>query len=231
MAAGWTGEWGEAGGLAYLEVASGAAAHAPLVFGLHGRGSNAEDLAGLAPALDPHWRYLFPQAPLPFPGMLTGAFSWYEPIPASPGVMAHARERLARFLAATHARLGVGPGRSALFGFSQGAVMTLDTGLRASPRYAALAALSGYLAEGDELPGVLAAAREQPLLLVHGTADPVLAVGLAHRARQLLEAGGLTPEYHEFPMAHEINGATSAVLSAFLCRQLPPGPIAATAGR
>ncbi len=232
MATGWTGTWGEAGGLAYIEVTSDAvAAHAPLAIGLHGRGSNAEDLASLAPALDPGWRYLLPQAPRPFPGGVPAAYSWYEPIPASPGVMAHARETLARFLAAMHERLGVGPERSALFGFSQGAVMTLDTGLRASPPYAALAGLSGYLAESAELPGIVTAASGQPILLVHGTADTVLDVALARRARQLLEAGGLAPEYHEFPMAHEINGATIEVLLTFLRRHLPYAPPAATAER
>jgi len=232
MRAEWIGEWDEAGGLTYVEVTSGAkAADAPLVIGLHGRGSNAEDLTALAPLLDPTWRYLFPQAPHPFPGEVPGAFSWYEPIPADPTGMARAREPLARFLAATHARLGVGPERSALFGFSQGAAMTLDTGLRAVPRYAALAALSGYLAESDALPSVIAAAREQPVLLVHGTADTVLDVRQARRARQLLAADGVMPEYHEFAMVHEINGATIEVLLAFLRRQLPYGPIAAVAER
>jgi len=232
MATGWTGTWGEAGGLAYIEVTSDAvAAHAPLAIGLHGRGSNAEDLASLAPALDPGWRYLLPQAPRPFPGGLPGAYSWYEPIPAAPAGMARAREALARFLAATHARLGVGPERSALVGFSQGAVMTLDTGLRTAPPYAALAGLSGYLAESDELAAAIAAANAQPVLLVHGTHDPVLDVALARRARQLLERNGLTPEYHEFPMAHEINGATIEVLLTFLRRHLPYAPPAATAER
>ena len=222
MTAEWVGEWGEADGLAYIEVRSGATPDdAPLVIGLHGRGSNAEDLTSLAPHFAPDWRYLFPQAPHPFPGGIPGALSWYEPIPANPAGMAEARATLTRFLAATHARLGVGPGRTALFGFSQGAVMTLDTGLRAQPRYAALAGLSGYLAESAELSEVIAAAREQPVLLVHGTRDPVLAVALARRARQQLEGNGLTPEYHEFPMAHEINGATIEVLRAFLRRQLP----------
>ena len=221
MAAEWVGAWGEAGGLTFIEVTSGAAADAPLVIGLHGRGSNAEDLAGLAPALDPTWRYLFPQAPNPFPGGIPGAFSWYEPIPADPVEMAEARAVLTRFLAATHARLGVGPERTALFGFSQGAVMTLDAGLRASPRYAALAGLSGYLAESDELPKVIAAAREQPVLLVHGTRDPILDVALARRARQLLEGNGLAPEYHEFPMAHQISADSLEAVATFLRRHLP----------
>lgn len=224
MTGAWVGQRGEAGGLQFIEVTAGAvAADAPLVIGLHGRGSNAEDLAGLAPALDPGWRFIFPQAPRAFPGGWNGAYSWYEPIPATPDVMTAARGTLQAFLTATHARLGVGPARSALIGFSQGAAMTLDTGLRATPPYAALVAMSGYLAESDELPAVLAAARAQPLLLVHGLADTVLPIALAHRARQALKAAGLAPEYHEYPMAHEVGEAALAAVAAFLRRHLPGG--------
>jgi len=236
MAEEWVGEWGEAGGLTYIEVTSGmAAADAPLVIGLHGRGSNAEDLAGLAPALEPSWRYLFPQAPNRLDvGGMGNNFSWYEPIMSeaerreaphagirvSPQVLT-ARAQLRAFLNATHERLGMPPTRSALLGFSQGAAMTLDTGLRADPPYAALVAMSGYLPEADDFPAILAAAREQALLLIHGTADDVLRLGIGRRARQVLETGGLTPAYREFPMGHEVNAASLTAVGSFLRQHLP----------
>jgi phospholipase/carboxylesterase len=236
MTASWRGEWGEAGGLLYVEVTSDrTAADAPLVFGLHGRGSNAEDLAGLAPALEPGWRYLFPQAPNRLDiGGGGQYFSWYEPIMSeeerrdapqagvrvAPPVLA-ARAQLRDFLRVTHERLAVPPTRSALLGFSQGAAMTLDTGLRADPPYAALVAMSGYLPEGEDFPAVLAAARQQALLLVHGSADNVLRIEIGRRARQVLEAGGLAPEYREFPMAHEVGAASLDAVAAFLRQHLP----------
>lgn len=224
MAAEWVGQRGEAGGLQFIEVTAGEiAAAAPLVIGLHGRGSNAEDLAGLAPDLETGWRFIFPQAPLAFPGGWGGAYSWYEPIPAAPARMTTARATLQAFLATIHTRLGVGPERSAIIGFSQGAVMTLDMGLRATPPYAALVALSGYLAESDELLAVLTAARAQPLLIAHGITDTVLPIILARQARQSLEAAGLTPEYHEYPIGHEISAAVLTTVATFLRRHLPDG--------
>jgi phospholipase/carboxylesterase len=219
----WTGRRDEAAGLRYVEVAvTGLPDGAPLVIGLHGRGSSADDLAGIAPALDAGWRYVFPQAPnrLDF-GAYGAGWSWYEPIPALPVQMVAARETLAAFLAEVHERLAVPPEHSALIGFSQGAVMTLDTGLRASPPYAALVAMSGYLAESGELPAVIAAARAQPVLLVHGTEDEVLNVTLARRARQTLEAKGLSPDYQEFAMAHEVSEDSLAVVGSFLKHHLP----------
>jgi phospholipase/carboxylesterase len=235
MTGGWTGRRGEAAGLHYIEVVSEATCDgAPLVIGLHGRGSNAEDLAGLAPALDPGWRFLFPQAPqrLGVPGW-GASFSWYEPIMSdeerqaapqagvrvSPQVLA-AREQLQGFLRAVHAQFTVPPERSALLGFSQGAAMTLDTGLRSDPPYAALVAMSGYLPEADDLHAVLGAARDSALLLIHGIADDVLGIGIGRRARQVLEGAGLVPDYREFAMAHEVSEESLAAVAAFLRARL-----------
>ena len=231
MTAEWGGRRGEAAGLRYVEVTTGGLRDgAPLLIGLHGRGSNADDLAGLALTLDPSWRYIFPQAPNRLGiGGWTESFSWYEPIMseaerrgaphagvrASAQVLA-AREQLRRFLEATHERLATPPGRSALVGFSQGAAMTLDTGLRADPPYAALVAMSGYLPESDDLSTVLDAAKGQPLLIIHGVADDVLAIGIGRRAKQVLEAAGLALDYREFPMAHEVIGVSLEAVASLL---------------
>ncbi|HEY8600617.1 MAG TPA: hypothetical protein VIL85_19430 [Thermomicrobiales bacterium] len=231
----WVGERGETAGLRYIEVAHGdLGAVAPLVIGLHGRGSNADDLAGLAPVLDPGWRYIFPQAPNRLDvGGWGENFSWYEPImtdaerrhaahagvPVSSPLLA-ARERLGAFLAATHERLATPPAQSALIGFSQGAAMTLDTGLHAASRYAALVAMSGYLPEGDDLPMVIAAARSQPLLIIHGTVDTIVDVIIGRRARRVLETLGMSLEYREFAMGHEVSEESLAVVAAFLREHL-----------
>jgi len=240
MTAQWSGRRGETAGLQYVEVSFGTLGDAaPLVIGLHGRGSNADDLAGLAPALDPGWRYIFPQAPNRLDlGGWDDNFSWYEPImtteerqqAAHAGVsvspqLLSARERLGAFLAATHERLATPPQQSALIGFSQGAAMTLDTGLHAAPRYAALVAMSGYLPEGDDLPAVSAAAQGQPLLIIHGTADTVVDVGIGRRIRQILTAGGMRPEYREFAMGHEVSEESLEVVATFLSQHLgAPAP-------
>ncbi len=214
--------WAEAGGLRYIAVqAETVTDDAPLVIGLHGRGSSADDLAGLAPLLATGWRYAFPQAPLTLDlgGYGTG-YSWYEPIPATSERMVAARATLTTALAALHDQLGVPPERTALIGFSQGAVMTLDVGLRVAAPYAALVGMSGYLAEADDLAGEIVARTTQPVLLTHGTRDNVLPVALARRARLTLETAGLVPEYREFVMAHEINDASLQVVGNFLRRHL-----------
>src|SRR5919206_4305678 len=96
---------GEAG-LRYLEVARADLPDgAPLVVGLHGRGSSPEDFTGLAAELSPEWRYLFPRAPVRLDfGPYGSGYSWFEPLPAPPAAMAVARDTLTGFLTWAHER-------------------------------------------------------------------------------------------------------------------------------
>ena len=45
------------------------------------------------------------------------------------------------------------------------------------------------------------------MFIAHGRRDPIMEVGFARRARELLEAGGLPVEYHESDAGHHIDPA------------------------
>jgi phospholipase/carboxylesterase len=215
---------GQGGGLSYMEIAPPHAPRdLPLVVTLHGRGASADDLAPLAPELDAtHYRYVFPNGRLPVDLGGWMGFAWYEignqatDVPAS-------RAAVEALLADLWARSGLGPARTVLVGFSQGAVLTLDVGLRSAERFAGLVAMSGYLSEDASLPAALERARDQRVLIVHGVEDAVLPIDRGRAARQTLEAAGLRPEYHEFPMGHEVSAASLAAVRTFLHAVLPPG--------
>lgn len=214
---------GEAGGLYYLElVPPGAAADLPLLVGLHGRGAAAEDLGGLCMQLDrQHYRYILLYAPLLEVVGDGIRYRWFDRERQAETVPA-ARERVMAALRALWDRYGVAPGRTGLFGFSQGGVLTLDVGLHLPPEQAlgGLACLSGRLFEAPDLADALARHREQAVLIVHGTRDDRIPVADARAARQRLEAAGLRPEYHEFPMAHEVTPEALAAVRAFFHRVL-----------
>jgi phospholipase/carboxylesterase len=204
--------------LSYLEVPPKGSTPAPLVIGLHGRGSNAEDLAGLASAIDPErrWRMIFPDAPErfePYPGMSFG-FTWFDTWPPVPETLAASRELLLRFARELEERYAVEPGKLALLGFSQGAMMALDVGLRLETRPAAIAAMSGGIEESGvpEVSGRL----DQKILIVHGTEDDMIPVVYARRTRRILEDRGLKPEYHEFAMGHWVTEESMAAVRRFL---------------
>lgn len=190
----------------------------PLVVMIHGRGADANDLADLAPMLDTPagCRFVFPNAPRPFepyPGMPFG-WTWFDGWPPLEESVAASRELLLRFLEEITARY---PTTGLIIsGFSQGAMMALDAGLRTEQPVRGLIAMSGGLYENN-LPDLRAKATT-PVLIVHGTDDDVVPVAFARRARLLLEEAGVAVEYHEYPMAHQVVMEEIAVVKEFLTR-------------
>jgi phospholipase/carboxylesterase len=188
----------------------------PMVIMIHGRGADMNDLADLAPLLDTPGgaRFVFPNAPKPFeayPGMTFG-WTWFEGWPPEGDSVLASREALLQFLDEITAQY---PTTSLIIsGFSQGAMMSLDVGLRRDA--AAILAMSGGLYELD-LPD-LAARKATPVLLSHGSLDDVVPVIYARRARALLEEAGFDVEYHEYPMGHQVVMEEVAVVKEFIAR-------------
>ena len=225
---------GEAGGLYYLELApTGAPRDLPLVVGLHGRGAAAEDLGGLVHGIDDQrYRYILFYAPLVLQMGDGLRYAWFERDSPAPEVsVPAAREKLVGALHALWERYDGIPARTALFGFSQGGVMTLDVGLHLDQRLAALVCMSGRLFEDENLAAALRRAhdRDEAILIVHGTADSRIPIDDARSTRAALERANLRPEYHEFAMDHEVTPDSLAAVRAFISRQLPV--VEAPAGR
>ena len=192
----------------------------PMVIMIHGRGADANDLADLAPMLDPPGgaRFVFPNAPRPFeayPGMTFG-WTWFDGWPPEPRSFAESRAVLLRFLDEITAKV---PTTSLVVsGFSQGAMMALDAGLRTAQNVAGVIAMSGGLYESD-LPD-LRAKKHIPVLISHGSLDEVVPVNNARRARLVLEDAGLDVDYHEYPMGHQVVTEEVAVVKAFIAARV-----------
>ena len=187
-----------------------------MVVMIHGRGADMNDLADLAPLLDTAdgARFVFPNAPKAFeayPGMSFG-WTWFDGWPPEQRSVAASRAELLRFLDEITAHY---PTTSLIVsGFSQGAMMALDAGLRRET--AAIIAMSGGLYELD-LPD-LGARKATPVLISHGSLDDVVPVNYARRARTVLEQAGFDVDYHEYPMAHQVVMEEVAVVKEFIAR-------------
>ena len=196
----------------------------PTVVLIHGRGADMHDLADLAPLFDipGGCRFVFPNAPKPFepyPGMAVG-WTWFEGWPPQHDSVVESRATVLQFVDEMMVRYPSPEGKLVIGGFSQGALMSLDAGLRTAVQAAGIIVMSGGLYEED-LPD-LAALGGLPVLIAHGTADEVVPVNHARRARRILEDAGLDVEYHEFPMGHQIVQEEAAMVRAFLTRVLAP---------
>lgn len=180
---------------------------------LHGWGANARDLAALAPLLDiDECQMVFAEAPFPHP-QIPGGRMWYDLETRDRDQLAHSRKVLVDWLNALAAETGVPLERTILGGFSQGGAMTLDVGL--DSKLAGLCCLSGYLHEPGyySIPNVDS---YPPLLMVHGTFDPVVSIEIARRGKAILENAGVDVAYHELEMQHEIPPSVLPLISQFV---------------
>lgn len=175
----------------------------------HGRGTDEGDLLPLADVLDPDRRLhvVTPRAPLRLPG--SPGYHWYVvqrvgyPEPAS---FEAAYAALAEFHDQLWTRTGVSPERTVLGGFSMGTVMSYALGLGEDrPALAGLLALSGFVPTVDGWQPQLAGREQTRVLIAHGIHDPVIGVGFARQARELLEEAGLDVDYRESQSAHNVD--------------------------
>ena len=125
-----------------LEAARGA------VVMVHGRGASPESILTLAQALDrPDFAYLAPGAR----GGTWYPNSFMAPVPSNEPGITSGMQAIADVLAVVQAA-GIGPERTVLLGFSQGACLSLEFAARNARRYGGVATLSGGLIGPDGTP-------------------------------------------------------------------------------
>ena len=116
---------------------------------------------------------------------------------------------------------GIPPERIVLAGFSQGGAIALHTGLRYPQPLAGILALSSYLPLADTLAKEAAAANSRvPIMMAHGTQDPVVPVMLALQSRDRLEQLGYRVNWHSYPMQHALCPEEVGELRDWLQRRL-----------
>lgn len=201
----------------------------------HGYGADERDLGGLLPYLDPEGRFVtvMPRAPLAAPG--TPGFSWFDlgPDGADPGAVHRATDQLDELLDAQCAEHGLSRAEAVVGGFSQGAGLALLAALRrradGGARPAGVLAMSPFAPAValDELDAE--AVRSVPILLQHGTEDPLIPVKHARALAEALAARGAPLVYEEYPMEHQVAlesvQAARAWLERILAGETPAAPI------
>ena len=191
----------------------------------HGRGSDERDLLGLADVLDPDRRLhvVTPRAPLTLGGP---GYHWYVvPRVGYPDrdTFHAAYRQLGAFHDELWERTGLTPAQTVFGGFSMGSVMSYSLGLGPGrPAPAGILAFSGFVPVVEGWQPDLAGRRDTRAFIAHGRRDPVMEVGFARRAKELLETGGLEVEYHESDAGHHIDPAHVPAAVDWLTATLAP---------
>ncbi|MEM9633295.1 MAG: dienelactone hydrolase family protein [Pseudomonadota bacterium] len=192
-----------------LDPASGRPAR-QLVVILHGYGADGADLIDLGRAWQgqlPDAAFIAPDAPEQLPFEALGGRQWFaldERSRSEYRIGAEAAQPvLDRFLDAELQRLSLDESSLAVVGFSQGAMMTFQSGLRRKNPPAALIGFSGLLPGADRLGAINTTS---PVLIVHGSDDDVVPAYHANAAQKALTRAGVDASLHELSaLGHSID--------------------------
>jgi phospholipase/carboxylesterase len=169
-----------------------------LVILLHGLGADGNDLIGL----QQYWarlvtdaEFISPNAPFPC-DMAPYGHQWFSvqdrtPAAVLAGVRA-AAPSLDAYIDEELEKRGLDESEAALVGFSQGTMMSLFVGLRREKPLGGILGYSGRLIAPDLLAGELRS--RPPVLLVHGTEDPMVPFESMAGAEAALQAAGVPVE-------------------------------------
>ena len=189
-----------------------------LMIMLHGLGDSIEGYRWWPEALRLPWlNHLLVNAPDDY----FGGYSWFDIDDQAPGVL-RSRQLLCQLLEGLNGR-GFASDQITLGGFSQGCLMAVDVGLRYPHRLAGIVGISGWVFELEQtLRQLSPVAREQRLLMTHGTSDPMIPIERVRPQIPLLQAAGIKIAWQEFAKVHTIQGETEmAVIREFVCAGYP----------
>jgi phospholipase/carboxylesterase len=197
----------------------------PTIVAMHGWGSNALDLVGLAPFVaDGRFLVICPQGPEAVEIGAVNGYGWYPRVGgAQPDQekVGGSVEALRKFVDFACARYPVDSRKLVALGFSQGGGMAYNLAMGWPERFAALVAIS------TTFPAALAervtaneALERLPTLVQHGRVDQMIEIARARQAVEILRKLKLPLVYREYGCGHEITAEGIRDLSSFLIEKV-----------
>jgi phospholipase/carboxylesterase len=211
--------------LDHIEIEPETPATASVIW-LHGLGADGHDFEPIVPELNLpsslSIRFIFPHAPIRPISINNGEEmrAWYDFIPHSEtagGDDIELSTRQIEMFINREIERGVQSHRILLAGFSQGGVIALQVALRFETRLAGVLALSTYLydytrTEQERTDANLAI----PIMMAHGTMDPMISIMRAATSRENLIRLGYDVRWFDYSMGHQVCLEEIEEISLFL---------------
>jgi phospholipase/carboxylesterase len=191
-----------------VEPSLPSSAHPPVLFLLHGWGSNEMDLLGLSKSLPPNLLVVSVRAPFDREG---GGYMWYD-LQFGNGMFkenleqAHqSKKKLNLLIAQIIKKYNVDTNNIFLGGFSQGAITSLRVGLTPPHRFKGLVCLSGrFPDEINTQQSPVSLKQRTHIFVSHGTMDAVIPISDGRRIINTLTQHGFQISGKEYAMQHQI---------------------------
>lgn len=212
-----------------MESSSNGDVNASIIW-LHGLGADGNDFAPIVPQLklpaEFSIRFIFPHAPS-IPVTINNGFvmpAWYDI--KLMDVERHVDEaQLKQSAAWVHDLIareierGVASERIIIAGFSQGGAVSYEAALSYDKPLAGIMALSTYFATAETVQ-INPLHERIPILICHGSMDPVVSESLGKKSLETLQKLGFEPEYLSYPMEHAVCPQEIDDIAAWISRIL-----------
>jgi len=181
----------------------------PSVFFLHGFGSNMEDLFGLSPYFPKNWNCISLQAsiPLQFNGWAWAEIDFENILKVqNPAQIKHHKKKIVDSIDLSIQELNLDPTQIFILGFSQGAALSLYTGLTDPKKYKGIIALSGCISLKEfehEIDHEYI--KNLNIFMGNGKQDKIITLPLAHKTRDDLSKLEVKLNYKEYDVEHTIS--------------------------
>lgn len=218
--------------LTTIEIETGEGPAVCSIIWLHGLGADGNDFVPIINELklprQTAIRFIFPHAP-ERPVTINGGFmmrAWYDIYHSDfnhrqdEAGIRDSQQAIDALIEREIAR-GISSKNIFLAGFSQGGAMALQAGLRCVQPLAGIIALSCYLPLVQSLANEIGQQNVSiPILMTHGTLDPVIPIAYAIASREQLLALHLPVEWHQYVMAHTVCEQEIADISNWLRHEI-----------
>jgi phospholipase/carboxylesterase len=199
---------------------------------LHGLCADGNDFVPMVPELklpaELAVRFVFPNAPA-IPVTINGGYmmpAWYDITQIDIDRKVDTRQLIdsaeqIRLLIDRETDRGIPSDRIVLAGFSQGGAVAYQTALTFIQPLAGLLCMSTYFATRQSITPN-SANKHLPVLICHGSRDPMVPERMGLEAQQHLLGLGYPVEYKSYQMEHELCAQQIADISLWLRRVLTP---------
>ena len=182
--------------------------HTPLIFFLHGYGSNKEDLFSLHNYLPKDWACISLEGNIP---LIYGGWSWSDldfqnilELPKPQQMIEH-RNLIIESVTIVKEKLSLKKENCILSGFSQGGSMSLLIALTRPTIFHGVASLCGMIKTDYFNEDIVNnAANESNIFMANGILDDRIPISMGRYSHQVMLDKGLKPLYKEYNSGHTI---------------------------
>ncbi len=180
----------------------------PVIFMIHGYGSDRHDLFSFADELPKKYCIISIQAPIDLPW---GGYAWYH-INFDNGEKftdvsqaEKSRDSVVAFIDEVLQKYELDENKVVLLGFSQGAILSYGIAFKYPHKVNYMITLSGYVLPEFVLKGEKPEYKNISVFAAHGVNDGVIPIQLARQIPIILKEKHIVHSYKEYQMEHNIN--------------------------